>query len=289
MKNDFFTIDDDIYPESLKNICEPPKKIYYKGNIDLLKNERMISVVGTRRNSSYGKLCCEILVKKLIKADVVLVSGFAMGIDSICHRTCIENNGKTIAVVAAGLDVIYPATNINLWKKIEENGLILSEYEYGTKPFRVNFPKRNRIIAGLSRATVVIESKEKGGSLITANMALEEGRDIFAIPGDIFSENAKGCNSLIRDSKAKLLISADEILEEYAWLTEYKLNVFEEDFEKFSKIQKNILNFLSSEKTLDCLVQELNLDLSTILTEIMDLEIKGVIKGLAGGKYIKLL
>lgn len=287
MEKSFFTIDDEIYPESLKNICDPPQKIYYRGNLDLLRSDRLIAIVGTRRNTAYGKLCCENIVKKLMDADVTIVSGFAMGIDTISHKTCIDNNGKTIAVIASGLDIVYPASNFKLWKEIEKKGLILSEYNYGTKPFRSNFPKRNRIIAGLSKATVIIESKEKGGSLITANMALEEGRDIFAVPGNIFSENSKGSNSLIRDSKAKLLLSADEILEEYGWAALNKVS--NEKNSELSNIQKRILDLLSSEKSLDSLVQELNLDLSSVLSEIMELELTGAIKSMPGGKYIKLL
>lgn len=287
MEKSFFTIDDEIYPESLKNTCDPPQKIYYRGNLDLLRSDRLIAIVGTRRNTAYGKLCCENIVKKLMDADVTIVSGFAMGIDTISHKTCIDNNGKTIAVIASGLDIVYPASNLKLWKEIEKKGLILSEYNYGTKPFRSNFPKRNRIIAGLSKATVIIESKEKGGSLITANMALEEGRDIFAVPGNIFSENSKGSNSLIRDSKAKLLLSADEILEEYGWAALNKVS--NEKNSELSNIQKRILDLLSSEKSLDSLVQELNLDLSSVLSEIMELELTGAIKSMPGGKYIKLL
>ena len=287
MEKTFFTIDDEIYPENLKNICDPPEKIYYIGNLDLLRNEKIISIVGTRANSAYGKLCCENIVKKLIQADVVIVSGFAMGIDTISHKICIENNAKTIAVIASGLDIIYPASNLKLWKEIAEKGLILSEYDYGTKPFRANFPKRNRIIAGLSKATIVIESKEKGGSLITANMALQEGRDVFAVPADIFSENSKGCNSLIRDSEAKLLLAAEEILDEYGWSV--KEEITDEKYQDFSEIQKKILKFLTHEKTLDKLVQELNSDLSIVLAEIMELELVGAVKSLAGGKYIKLL
>lgn len=287
MEKSFFTIDDEIYPESLKNICDPPQKIYYRGNLDLLRSDRLIAIVGTRRNTAYGKLCCENIVKKLMDADVTIVSGFAMGIDTISHKTCIDNNGKTIAVIASGLDIVYPASNLKLWKEIEKKGLILSEYNYGTKPFRSNFPKRNRIIAGLSKATLIIESKEKGGSLITANMALEEGRDIFAVPGNIFSENSKGSNSLIRDSKAKLLLSADEILEEYGWAALNKVS--NEKNSELSNIQKRILDLLSSEKSLDSLVQELNLDLSSVLSEIMELELTGAIKSMPGGKYIKLL
>lgn len=285
MRDNFFTIDDDIYPEILKNIYNPPKKIYYKGNLKLLKEKKKIAIVGTRNNSSYGALCCEKIVKDLIAEDIVIISGFARGIDSIAHRICIENNGKTIAVVASGLDIVYPSSNVNLWKKIEENGLILSEYEYGTKPFRVNFPQRNRIIAGLSEGVIVIESKEKGGSLVTANIALDEGRDVYAVPGEIFSDLSRGCNNLIRDSKAKLLNSVEEILKDYNWIM--NKNILKED-KNFTEIQSKILNCLVYEKTLDRIVQELNMSTSELLYEIMELEIKGHIKSLAGGKYIKI-
>nr|WP_241635980.1 DNA-processing protein DprA [Fusobacterium gastrosuis] len=285
MRDNFFTIDDDIYPEILKNIYNPPKKIYYKGNLKLLKEKKKIAIVGTRNNSSYGALCCEKIVKDLIAEDIVIVSGFARGIDSIAHRICIENNGKTIAVVASGLDIVYPSSNVNLWKKIEENGLILSEYEYGTKPFRANFPQRNRIIAGLSEGVIVIESKEKGGSLVTANIALDEGRDVYAVPGEIFSDLSRGCNNLIRDSKAKLLNSVEEILKDYNWLM--NKSILKED-KNFTEIQSKILNCLVYEKTLDRIVQELNMSTSELLYEIMELEIKGHIKSLAGGKYIKI-
>ncbi|MDD7391443.1 MAG: DNA-processing protein DprA [Fusobacteriaceae bacterium] len=285
MRDNFFTIDDDIYPEILKNIYNPPKKIYYKGNLKLLKEKKKIAIVGTRNNSSYGALCCEKIVKDLIAEDIVIISGFARGIDSIAHRICIENNGKTIAVVASGLDIVYPSSNVNLWKKIEENGLILSEYEYGTKPFRANFPQRNRIIAGLSEGVIVIESKEKGGSLVTANIALDEGRDVYAVPGEIFSDLSRGCNNLIRDSKAKLLNSVEEILKDYNWIM--NKSILKED-KNFTEIQSKILNCLVYEKTLDRIVQELNMSTSELLYEIMELEIKGHIKSLAGGKYIKI-
>lgn len=286
MNNNFFTIDDEIYPESLKNIYDPPKKIYYRGNLDLLREEKMVAIIGTRNNSSYGKVCCENIVRHLTKANITIVSGFALGIDSIAHSVCLENNGNTIAVVASGLDIVYPARNINLWKNLEEKGLFLSEYQMGVKPYRANFPRRNRIIAGLVKAVVVIESKEKGGSLVTANIALDEGRDVYAVPGELFSENSKGCNMLIRDSKAKLLSSAKEIIEDYNWgLEEFNK---ENENKDCSEVQKKIINCLTSAKTLDNIVQELNLSTSLLLYEIMNLEIKGIVKSLVGGKYIKI-
>ena len=169
MKYNYFTIEDDIYPQCLKEISNPPLKLYYKGNLDLLKDERLIAVVGTRNPSSYGKLCCEYMVKKMTAANITIVSGFAKGIDSIAHKTSLLTDGKTIAVIASGLDIVYPASNLSLYREIEEKGLILSEYEAGVKPFKSNFPQRNRIIAGLSKGTIVVESKDRGGSLITAD------------------------------------------------------------------------------------------------------------------------
>ena len=237
MKYNYFTIADDIYPQYLKEISNPPIKLYYKGNLDLLKEERIIGVVGTRNPSSYGKLSCECMIKKMTEANITIVSGFAKGIDSIAHKTTLLTGGKTIAVIASGLDIIYPASNLSLYREIEEKGLILSEYEEGVKPFKSNFPQRNRIIAGLSKGVIVIESKNRGGSLITADLALEFNRDVYAVPGDIFSEYSKGCNNLIRDSKAKSLSNINELLEDYSWEIETKI-----DNSKYTKNQILILN-----------------------------------------------
>ena len=284
MKYNYFTIKDDIYPQYLKEISNPPTKLYYKGNIDLLKEERLIAVVGTRNPSSYGKLSCEYMVKKMTEANITIVSGFAKGIDSIAHRASLLTGGKTIAVIASGLDIVYPASNLSLYREIEEKGLILSEYEEGVKPFKSNFPQRNRIIAGLSKGTIVVESKDRGGSLITANLALDFNRDVYAVPGDIFSEYSKGCNNLIRDSKAKSLSNINELLEDYSWEIENKINN-----NKYTKNQMLILNSLSSEKNLDNILIETKIEPTEILAELMTLEIMGIIKSIAGGRYKKIL
>lgn len=290
MKYNFFTIDDDIYPKKLKEIDDPPQKIYYLGNLDLLKEEKIISVVGTRKASDYGKICCEKIVSELVRENILIVSGFASGIDTISHETALNNNGKTIAIMPCGIDIVYPARNINLWKKISEKGLILSEFEIGVKPYKQNFPLRNRIIAGISSGTLVVESKEKGGSLITANLALEYNRDVFAIPGDIFSENSRGCNLLIKKSEAKLVSNAEEILEEYDWEIKNK-NDEEENLEDLTEIQKKILNILSREKNLDEILGELDIeiDLGSLLSELMQLEILKKIKSISGGKYKRII
>ena len=284
MNYNFITIDDDMYPECLKEISNPPLKLYYKGNLDLLKEERLIAVVGTRNPSSYGKLCCEYMVKKMSHANITIVSGFAKGIDSIAHKTSLLTDGKTIAVIASGLDIVYPASNLSLYREIEEKGLILSEYEAGVKPFKSNFPQRNRIIAGLSRGTIVVESKDRGGSLITADLALEFNRDVYAVPGDVFSEYSKGCNNLIRDARAKSLSNINELLEDYSWNIEEK-----NENNKYTKNQLLILNSLSSEKNLDNILIETKIEQTEILAELMALEIMGVIKSIAGGRYKKIL
>ena len=284
MNYNFITIKDDVYPECLKEISNPPLKLYYKGNLDLLKEERLIAVVGTRNPSSYGKLCCEYMVKKMSRANITIVSGFAKGIDSIAHKTSLLTDGKTIAVIASGLDIVYPASNLSLYREIEEKGLILSEYEAGVKPFKSNFPQRNRIIAGLSRGTIVVESKDRGGSLITADLALEFNRDVYAVPGDVFSEYSKGCNNLIRDARAKSLSNINELLEDYSWNIEEK-----NENNKYTKNQLLILNSLSSEKNLDNILIETKIEQTEILAELMTLEIMGIIKSIAGGRYKKIL
>ena len=284
MNYNFITINDDVYPECLKEISNPPLKLYYKGNLDLLKDKRLIAVVGTRNPSSYGKLCCEYMVKKMTSANITIVSGFAKGIDSIAHKTSLLAGGKTIAVIASGLDIVYPASNLSLYREIEEKGLILSEYEAGVKPFKFNFPQRNRIIAGLSKGTIVVESKDRGGSLITADLALEFNRDVYAVPGDVFSEYSKGCNNLIRDSKAKSLSNINELLDDYSWKIEEK-NINN----KYTQNQLLILNSLSSEKNLDNILIETKIEQTEILAELMTLEIMGVIKSIAGGRYKKIL
>ena len=285
MNEKFFTIDDEIYPECLKQIYNPPTKLYYKGNLELLKSERMVAVVGTRNATAYGKLTCEQLASKMAKANVTLVSGFARGIDSIAHNAIIKAGGKTIAVVGTGLDIVYPASNLKLFRELEENHLILSEYEDGTRGFAANFPQRNRIIAGLTRATIVVESKESGGSLITANLALDSNRDIYAVPGDIFSDFSRGCNNLIRDCKAKLLTNFDDILNDYEWAMTDET----EEYKNFTEIQKMILRCLSSEKNLDNILNESKLEESEVLAQLMLLEIMGAIKSISGGRYKKIL
>lgn len=278
------SLKDKEYPESLKHISSPPVFLYYRGDLSLAHRERIIGVVGTRGATSYGKICCEKIVDELVRSGVTTVSGLALGIDGICHRRTLLRGGKTIAVVGSGLDVIYPYGNKDLWERIEQVGLVISEFPLGTPPNNYNFPRRNRIIVGLSKGIAVVESKEKGGSLITAYLALEEGRDVFAVPGDIFSPNSIGTNELIKNSGAKLISSGKDILEEYFWEGQKSLEEAITEF-PMSKEERTIYGILSVEKSLDELIIESNIKASNLLAILMEMEIKGLISSVSGGKY----
>lgn len=279
------SIKDDIYPEDLKNIAQPPVFMHYKGNINLLKGKK-IAVVGTRKCSTYGKLVCERIVEELALAKITTVSGLALGIDEICHRVTLDNGGNTIAVVGSGLDVVYPKKNIKLWEQISKEGLVLSEFPLKTKPFAYNFPLRNRIIAGLSLGVLLIESRKKGGSLITAEIALEEGRDVFAVPGDIYSATSEGTNNLIKNSSAKLVTKASDILVEYGLKS-----VKKKDSKKLSLTDEEykIYNVLEREKSFDEIIQKISMDPGEALSTLMELEVKKIICSIPGGKYRRKL
>lgn len=189
----------------LTEIKSKPKQLYVLGNIDLLKR-KSVSIVGARNCTEYGAKTAKKLAYNLSKQNIIIVSGLAKGIDTHAHIGALEAQGKTIAVVANGLDMIYPKENRNLAKKIlYTGGAIISEYEIGTKPLKENFPARNRIISGISVATIVVEAEEKSGSLITANFALEQGRSIYAVPGNIYSKYSKGSNELIKNGAGIIL------------------------------------------------------------------------------------
>ena len=197
-KIDIVTIEDKEYPQILKNIYDFPISLYVKGNINILNNSS-IAIVGCREASNYGMNVAKYFSYNLSKKGINIVSGLARGIDSYAHIGAIQANGKTIGVVGGGLDIIYPKENEYLYKKIiEEEGAIISEYPLGTKPVQMNFPARNRIISGISNSIIVIEAKRKSGTLITVDFALEQGRDVYVVPGNISSINSVGTNDLIK-------------------------------------------------------------------------------------------
>ena len=203
------TILDGGYPQRLKEIYLPPIVLFYRGNLSLV-NKRAVAVVGSRDHSKYAKECIREIIPALVNDDVVVISGLARGVDTLAHEETLKANGSTIAVIGSGLDVVYPLENSKLYDLIAKRGLILSEYPLQSRPLKFHFPYRNRIIAGLSHGVCVIEAKEKSGSLITANLALSENREVFAVPGSIFSIHSKGTNSLI-EAGACLVSSGETI------------------------------------------------------------------------------
>ena len=209
-----FSILDDLYPERLREIYNPPVLIFYQGNIDLLKNPKL-AFVGSRLAGQSGIKAVQKIITEL-NQSFTIVSGLAKGIDTASHLSAIKTKTPTIAVIGTGLDIFYPLENRKIQEYLAKNQLVLREYSLGEKPLKYHFPERNRIIAGLSRGVVVVEAKLRSGSLITCERALEEGRDIFAIPGNIADGTSDGCNHLIQQG-AKLVYQAQDILEEYLY------------------------------------------------------------------------
>ncbi|WP_249869798.1 DNA-processing protein DprA [Oceanobacillus saliphilus] len=208
------TIVDESYPPMLNTIKDAPLVIYALGDTSLLSDSPALSVIGTRNPSRDAGQKTELIVKPLIKDNWLIVSGMAKGIDSIAHQIALNSNGKTIAVLGGGFYHIYPKNNINLFKQIVKQGLVLSEYPPDVRPARYHFPERNRIISGLSFGTLVIEATERSGTLITVDQALDQGREVFAVPGSPLQPQTKGCHRMIQDG-AKLVHEAGDIIEEW--------------------------------------------------------------------------
>lgn len=204
---------DKEYPSYLKEIYQPPWALFAKGDLSLLEKDPKLAVVGSRQATQYGKNAIRMLFPKLIEHNILIVSGLAKGIDALAHEYAIKNGGRTIGVIAGGLYHIYPKENMNLALEMMKTQLVLSEYPPDTLPQKWHFPARNRIISGLSRGTFIIEAKRKSGSLITANYAVNEGREVFSLPGSIFNPYSLGTNDLIQQG-AKLITCAEDILEE---------------------------------------------------------------------------
>lgn len=207
-----FSILDDIYPWDLSEIYNPPALLFYQGNIDLLELPK-VAVVGSRDSSKLGNQSVQKIIKEL-NNELIIVSGLARGIDTAAHMAALQNGGRTIAVIGTGLDVFYPKANKKLQSYIGKNHLVLSEYGPGEQPLKFHFPERNRIIAGLCRGIIVAEAKMRSGSLITCERAMEEGRDVFAIPGSILDGKSDGCHHLIQEG-AKCIMSGSDVLSEF--------------------------------------------------------------------------
>jgi len=280
---------DSDYPQILKNIYSPPLLLYIWG--DLQKEDAYsLAIVGTRLPSAYGKKMAEKLTLELSANNITIISGLARGIDSIAHRSALKGKGRTIAIIGSGLDRIYPPENKELAKAISENGAIISEFPLGTKPDAQNFPKRNRIISGLSLGSVIVETKLNGGAMQTAAYALDQNREVFAIPGNLESPQSEGTNTLIQKGEAKLVKNADDILVELDLKLkpivgknipkpEIELNIFE---------QKILENLNNDPIQIDNLAAQLNYSTSDCLVNLLSLEFKGLVKQLPGKQFVKM-
>jgi len=282
---------DERYPENLKRIYDPPAFLFVKGK--LLKQDKFaISIVGTRLPSSYGKLVAEKLAKELAQKGLVIVSGLARGVDTICHWAAIRAGGRTLSVLGSGLDRIYPGENKKLAEKIVQNGALISEFPMGTGPDAVNFPRRNRIIAGLTLGTIIIEAGLKSGALLTANYALEQNREVFAVPGNINSPKSMGTNQLIKNG-AKLISSVNDILIEL----EPQLKQFLKEDEKqkiklpddLSDMEKKLLCILTHEPIhIDKLSGMMGRSTAETLSALLPLEFRDLVKQLPGKLFIRV-
>ncbi len=284
---------DDGYPNDLKATYAPPPLLYVRGNADLLSSERMVAIVGSRKTSDYGRITAKAFAEGFVADQVTLVSGFAKGIDTAAHVATYEAGGNTIAVLGSGVDVIYPYSNKSFSEALIESGrgAIVSELPLGTKPDARNFPWRNRIVCGMSRATIIIESEVSGGSMITASLALDESRDVFAVPGDITRPSSGGPNQLIRESRAKLAESAEQVLEELGWSSKAGARKERKPVERtgLSMFETKIVDVLEEAGgplQIDALAERAGLDVQDILVQLLNLEFKSIVRQMAGKQFM---
>ncbi|RKY57044.1 MAG: DNA-protecting protein DprA [Candidatus Neomarinimicrobiota bacterium] len=285
---DMVTIFDKDYPTRLRNIYDPPVILFKHGNFKET-DEDAIAVVGTRKSTSYGKEVTEMLVKGLVEQNITIISGFARGIDTEAHKTALRVGGRTIAVLGNGIDRVYPPENRSLRNQIVENGVYCSEFPFGTKPDAVNFPRRNRIISGLSLGVLVIEAGEKSGAILTAYYGLDQNREVFAVPGRISDLKSKGTNRLIQKG-AKLVDNVDDILSEIE--SNRKFPTVSRQIEinfKFEREEKKIYDALSHEPIyIDDLSTKVEKTSYEVLSILLSLELKGAVRQLAGKMFTKV-
>lgn len=280
------TLDSEHYPKPLKHIHSSPLLLYVRGNLKAL-NTPSLAIVGTRRFSSYGKTVVERLVPDLVRAGLTIVSGLAQGIDAISHAETLRADGTTVAILGNGIDTVVPTRNKKLAKEIlDQSGAIVSEYPWGVPPLKQHFPARNRIIAGMAKGTLVIESRVPGGSLITAEHALEEAREVFAVPGNITTPASEGTNKLIMEG-AHPVTSAADILE-ILNVTPVQQELV--DVGSLSKEEQEVLAILETEPLyIDTIIKQATCTPAQVGARLTALELKGLVKNLGGNTYQRLV
>ncbi len=287
--NRILTLADSRYPKKLLQIPDPPLMLYVKGRLDLLSADA-IAIVGSRNATAQGCLDAENFAYSLGHAGLTAVSGMALGIDAAAHRGGLKSPGSTIAVIGTGADIVYPARNHALAHQIADEGCIISEFPLGTSPMPANFPRRNRLISGLADGILVVEAAAQSGSLITARLALEQGRDVFAIPGSIHSPLSRGCHALIRQG-AKLVETAEDILSELKRQVPVTGNTVPgtHQADDPSTVSPILASMRFDPVDMDTLCQRHNLDAATLSAELLKLELMGQVESLPGGYYRRLV
>ena len=284
---DCVSIWDDEYPPLLKKTAAPPALLFYRGILPAVW-PAMLGIVGTRMPSTYGKTVTEKLTTQLVENGLDIVSGMARGVDTVAHTAAIKRGGRTYAVLGCGVDVVYPSENRKLYEQIQENGAVISEYFLGAKPDAVNFPRRNRIISGMSLGILVVEAGKKSGALITAEFALEQNREVFAVPGQITNHRSIGSNKLIQQG-AKLVQTVDDILEEISPKLRSQRILERPLPPDLSEADRLLLSKLSTEpRHIDQLVLELDQSPAVLLGQLLRLELAGLVKQLTGKMFIRM-
>ncbi|MBZ9608296.1 DNA-processing protein DprA [Clostridium estertheticum] len=274
------------YPKKLKNYDDAPFALFYKGNILPLEDGFNISIVGSRKYSNYGKDVTKIICSDLCANNINIISGMAKGIDTFAHESCLEGEGYTCAVLGSGLDIVYPKENLKIFNEIIEKGAVISEFLPGTPPHAYNFPQRNRIISALGDIIIVIEAGEKSGSLITANLALEQGKDVMAVPGSIFSYESKGTNKLIKDGAYPMTCS-DDIFNLMGIEMKNQKKTTVRSFN--SQINKKIYSIINDSPIhINDIIRITNIDIKQLYEVLFEMQIKNEILCLSGNYYVKV-
>ena len=274
------------YPETLKNIIDKPSGLYVRGNLPD-ERKKAVAIVGARNCSVYGAKAAEEFAFTLAKAGVEIISGMARGVDAAAHWGALQAGGSTYAVLGCGADICYPKSNRKLYEELVQNGGIISEYPNGTAPINWHFPQRNRIISGLADLVLVVEAREKSGSLITADFALEQGKDVYAVPGGIYDSYSKGCNQLIKQG-AGIALSAEDLLGEMGLICEKTTNKSKKNNNLLATKEKLVYSHLCLyPKTLDELVRETEIPMNQLFEILLDLEMGGYIREIAKNRFIR--
>jgi DNA processing protein len=280
------TWEDAAYPSRLKEIDDAPPVIYVRGQLEAV-DELAVAVVGTRRPTPYGRQVAEEFSYQLAANRITVVSGLARGIDAIAHRAGLQAGGRSLAVLACGLDITYPPEHLKLAREISENGALISEQPLGTQPRGDYFPRRNRILSGLSLGVLVIEGDLKSGAMITARQALDQNREVFAVPGSIFSPQSRGPNTVIQRSEAKLVLSVDDVLQELN-LTTAPQQIAMQELVPATDTEAEVLRHISKEAVhIDDVCRDSGLPAATVSSLLAMMELKGMVRQMGPAAYVR--